>query len=380
MAPYADVWNTATPADGDQLSAGDDRIREAKRALDERLATVLAGWPNTDPLTVLPDAITKLTTGTLAARPNPPASVGLWYYATDTDQLFVSIVGPTWQEAKAATGETAVVVLSAAESQFAPLGTESNAQKVANAVAAATATGAAVKVVFVPRSMWGYAATAGFAGTIFNNAVLMLREGGMAGVYDPVAYGAIIGVDGTVADSYESILAAHTAAGSAGSWWQLVAFTVPGWYKLGTAIPREADVALWRMPGVTLTGAGSFTGSGTAWDLPYTAVTQRELQQTFNSSVAGGATTTGTVTFGNLTAESERVVSISVSLAEGGPSDGIGYGVNSNASSTNFTARLTRLYAVRVGSDYSLRGDYSVTNSSGGALTPLVTFLVRLHA
>lgn len=376
---YVETWNNATPADSDLVSAGDDRIRELKRTLDERMATVFVGWPNTDPLTVDPDAVTKLIAGTLAARPNPPSAVGLWYYATDTDQLFVSIAGPAWQEAKAATGETAVVVLSAAESQFAPLGTESNAQKVSNAVAAAAATGAAVKVVFVPRSMWGYAATAGFAGGIFNNSVLMMREGGMSGVYDPVAYGAIIGVDGTVADSYESILAAHSAADSSGSWFRVMAFTVPGWYKMGTSLAREADVALWTMPGVTLTGAGSFTGSGTAWDLPYTAVTQRELSQTYNTAIGAGLTVTGTVTFGNLTGPTERVVSSVVSLVDGSL-DGIGFGTDSNASSTNFTARITRLYAVRVGADYSLRADYSITNSSGGSATPLVTFTVRLHA
>lgn len=61
--PFSEVWNPATPADSDQLASGDDAIRQHARALDERLASAFAGWPDTDPL--LPKAGT-LTTALLA--------------------------------------------------------------------------------------------------------------------------------------------------------------------------------------------------------------------------------------------------------------------------------------------------------------------------
>lgn len=54
---YADVWDLTTPTPTEITKNGDDRIRELKRALDQRLATVLDGWPNTDPLNIKADLV-----------------------------------------------------------------------------------------------------------------------------------------------------------------------------------------------------------------------------------------------------------------------------------------------------------------------------------
>jgi hypothetical protein len=49
---YPDPFNLATPADTDLRGQGDDRIRELKRALDQRFGTVFTGM-DVDPLTFI---------------------------------------------------------------------------------------------------------------------------------------------------------------------------------------------------------------------------------------------------------------------------------------------------------------------------------------
>ena len=49
--PLVEPYDPATPADVHDLSQGDDRIRELKRALTERLVRVWSNWPNGDPMT-----------------------------------------------------------------------------------------------------------------------------------------------------------------------------------------------------------------------------------------------------------------------------------------------------------------------------------------
>lgn len=91
---FADPWILTTPSDTDWASEGDDRIREMKRALDERLGSIIDGWPDGG-LTVKTDAIPEgatdgvLATGLKSALPNPPATK--FYYATDTKELFVDV-------------------------------------------------------------------------------------------------------------------------------------------------------------------------------------------------------------------------------------------------------------------------------------------------
>lgn len=47
---FVELWDATTPPNTEALSNGDDRIRELKRALAERLSQVLTGWPGVDPI------------------------------------------------------------------------------------------------------------------------------------------------------------------------------------------------------------------------------------------------------------------------------------------------------------------------------------------
>lgn len=49
--PYTDDLDETTPADTEGVSQGDDRIREVKRALNERMADLVNNWPD-GPLTL----------------------------------------------------------------------------------------------------------------------------------------------------------------------------------------------------------------------------------------------------------------------------------------------------------------------------------------
>ncbi|HEY6019728.1 MAG TPA: hypothetical protein VIY48_07450 [Candidatus Paceibacterota bacterium] len=103
---FPDPWNLTTPSDTDWASEGDDRIREMKRALDERLGSLIDNWPD-GALAVKTAAIPAgatdgvLAIGLKSAIPNPPATK--FYYATDTKELFVN-VSNVWTLAGAAGG------------------------------------------------------------------------------------------------------------------------------------------------------------------------------------------------------------------------------------------------------------------------------------
>ncbi len=90
---FADPWDLTTPADTDWASEGDDRIRELKRALDERLSTLIENWADGDlkliasKLNATPTAGATIAYGTAVNLPNPAATD--FYYATDTDDLYV---------------------------------------------------------------------------------------------------------------------------------------------------------------------------------------------------------------------------------------------------------------------------------------------------
>lgn len=270
---YSVAWNNATPADSDLVAQGDDRIRELKIAIDERMLTVFSNWPAGDPLTptaaFVPD---EVTVGTLAARPNPPASANLVYYARDVDQLFVSVVdGATfaWIEVKpASTSEDVVLAVSAGEARFAPLGTETAATKVKNAILSAAASTSPVKVVFVPRTLWGYVASGDFDVSMFNTSVFLVREGSWWGAYDPVAYGAdISGTTNSRVCIDTAYLHASTAPAAAGGYGiRLVAFTVPGTYLMTTDVDQRG-VPQYLGDDVTVSGGGAFTGTR-PWKFP----------------------------------------------------------------------------------------------------------------
>lgn len=90
---YVDEFNVNTPSGASDISEGDDRIRELKRALDERLRTVLIGWPDLDPLQLRSEQLDVAEELTLI-RYGPEDGVTAdgehdFYFAVDTKKLFV---------------------------------------------------------------------------------------------------------------------------------------------------------------------------------------------------------------------------------------------------------------------------------------------------
>lgn len=86
---WANDIDPTEPGDNDDISLGDDQIRTLKAAINERLETVFDGWPDDDPLVLTDDfEQTTLATGSKGGRPNVPETD--FYYATDTEQLFIA--------------------------------------------------------------------------------------------------------------------------------------------------------------------------------------------------------------------------------------------------------------------------------------------------
>lgn len=100
---YVDPFDATTPTGANLFAQGDDRIRELKRALKERLATVLDGVDtDTDPWT-FKNASSHLEIGLVADLPEEPEDSELFYFASDTKVLYVNVEGtfvPTSPEAE----------------------------------------------------------------------------------------------------------------------------------------------------------------------------------------------------------------------------------------------------------------------------------------
>lgn len=268
--PYTTPFDETTPTDASWVSEGDDRLREIKRALNERLSTIFSNWPDGDPLAFASGVISgQFTANTLANRPNPPTADDLLYISTDTDQIFAS--GPKtgggfdWYEYKrTSVSEPVVLFISAAESRFAPAGTESHSSRIKNAILTAQLSQSPVKVIFVPKSYWGYNGDADFDLTMFDPAILMVREGSIAGWYDPVAYGA----DSTGTRNNQPVVdLCYTHAATTAIGMKAVAFTVPGTYTLNSNADQRGCATI-IMPGVTLGGTGKLSGTR-AFKLPF---------------------------------------------------------------------------------------------------------------
>lgn len=56
MPPYVNIWDPNTPQADESRALGDDRIREFKQGLQERLASLLT-FPDGNPLTLLPKSV-----------------------------------------------------------------------------------------------------------------------------------------------------------------------------------------------------------------------------------------------------------------------------------------------------------------------------------
>jgi hypothetical protein len=264
---YADALDPTKPTDADLISSGDDEIRKLKRAIIQRLSTIVVNL-DADPLvlkdSVFPDPTPAVTPGLLSSRPNPPTAQFTQYYATDTDQLFVSrdsVVTPgtlEWIEAKKTQiSEPIVLAYSAGEARFAPDGTETRARRVQSAIAAARLGSSPVKVVYVPKSLWGYGGDLDYSTSMFDSSIMMVREGALDAWFDPVAYGA----DPTgVVNSHAAIDTAFLHASTSTFGMRMVAFTVAGNY-LNTTNVDQRGCALLLGPGAVLTGGGNLTGT-----------------------------------------------------------------------------------------------------------------------
>lgn len=102
---FTEPYDPTAPADTDFAKQGDDRIRELKRALTERLSQVIVGWPDTDPLKIKSSELdvdisnmATITVGLEADKPDP--AVETFFYETDTDKLYVN-EGGDWVEVAA---------------------------------------------------------------------------------------------------------------------------------------------------------------------------------------------------------------------------------------------------------------------------------------
>ena len=158
-----------------------------------------------------------------------------------------------------------IIVYNAADPAFSPLGGESFAARVANAIQAARAADAKTRVVWVPKFMWGYSADHDFNLAMFDPAVLVVREGSLKPWYDPVAYG--VDLTGTrKADDIIQLCIDH-AAQATGPGSRVVAFTVPGDYMLDSNVTHNSGVGIIVLPGVNFTGDSEFVGSP-AWKYP----------------------------------------------------------------------------------------------------------------
>lgn len=280
--PFATPFDPAIPTDASLVAEGDNEIRAIKAGVIERMNTLVEDFE--DGTDVEGDIVLKLKdsvfpeniafrSGTLAARPNPPEALNLFYYAEDTDQQFASAADGAsfkWNEVHKNSTDGPVTVVSAGEARFAPEGDETSATKVKNAIVSAKLSTSAVKVVFVPQSMWGYVGDADYDSGMYDSAILLVREGSLAGWYDPVAYGA--DPTGNVNSAvpidtcflHASLSAAGGAIATVGM--QVVAFTTPGTYSLTTDVDQR-DVALIKFPNVIISGAGELIGDN-AWVFP----------------------------------------------------------------------------------------------------------------
>jgi hypothetical protein len=271
--PFISPFDPDTPTDASPVAEGDNEIRSVKVGVIERMNTIVEDFENGTDVdgeivlklkdSVFPVIPKVFYSGTLAARPNPPESDDLLYFAEDTDQFFYSkpAVGDTfeWEEAKKADEqvELASLAVSAGESRFILTETDTRATRVKNAINTVKLSSSEVKVIYIPKTLWGYVADVDYDSGMYDPTILLVREGSMVSWYDPVAYGA--DVTGTV-NSRSAILACYDHASETAIGIKMVAFTVPGTYLMTTDTDQQ-DVPLFMGAGTSITGGGNLTGN-----------------------------------------------------------------------------------------------------------------------
>lgn len=272
--PFTSPFDPDTPTDASPVAEGDNEIRSVKAGIIERMNTIVEDFE--DGTDVEGEIVLKLKdsvfpvipkvfySGTLAARPNPPESDDQLYFAEDTDQFFYSKPGEDedtfeWDEAKKSDEqiEIASLAISAGESRFILNETDTRATRVKNAINTAKLSSSEVKVIYIPKTLWGYVADVDYDSGMYDPTILLVREGSIVSWYDPVAYGA--DVTGTV-NSRPAILACYAHASGTAIGIQMVAFTVPGTYLMTTDTDQQ-DVPLFMGAGTSITGGGNLTGN-----------------------------------------------------------------------------------------------------------------------
>lgn len=295
---FTTPFDPDTPTDASPVADGDNEIRSVKAGVIERMNTIVEDFEDGTDVdgeivlklkdSVFPIIPKVFYSGTLAARPNPPETDDLLYFAEDTDQLFYSKPGEDedtfeWGEAKKADEqiEIASLAISAGEARFILNETDTRATRVKNAINTAKLSSSEVKVIYIPKTLWGYVADIDYDEGMYDPTILLVREGSMVSWYDPVAYGA--DVTGT-ANSKPAIEAcyAHALITEVGT--QMVAFTVPGTYLMTTDTDQR-DVALFMGAGASIIGGGELTG-----DRPFRipADDAPAIDAAFNYNPAGG--------------------------------------------------------------------------------------------
>lgn len=303
MPPFATVFDPAVPTDASPASSGDDELRGIKAGIIERMNTIVENFESgtvVDSATVLklkdevfPEDITFRTGAALTDRPNPPERAELLFYIKDTDQLFYSVVdGATfkWEEAKKREEdiEIASLAISAGESRFKINTTDSNATRVKNAINTAKLSSAPVRVIYIPKDMWGYVGDSDYDSNMYDPSILLVREGSMVSWYDPVAYGADISGS---ANSRAAILVCYAHAATTNIGIKMVAFTVPGDYLL-TGTVDQNGVPLFMGTGAAIIGGGTLTGTR-PFRIPADTVPQIDFASSY--TVGGSAATTVTI-------------------------------------------------------------------------------------
>ena len=274
------------------------------------------------------------------------------------------------------------IIINAGDPRFQTGGLD-RAERVAGAVSESAAAGGR-RVVWVPRSMFGYGEDAGWSSGIFDTSVHVVREGQLDAGHDAVAYGAKPD-DATVDDKPMFDVAVAQAAAAiiglnpGGSWFTV---SLPGTYQLDTdvTIPTPVTVGWLRLANCLFNGAGSIVSAGPTVDYVglYTEENLATITRTFAVplvNVALSASTTVSVSQAMTALAKGRIYVPEFRWKEDAGAFGDWIRVASNMTVGNFTVGWDELSTTAGG----FTSKWGVTNNDGAAAHD-ITFEVRVTA
>lgn len=111
---YTNPLDPTRPTDADLVSSGDNEFRTLKAAIIERLATIIDGLPDTDPLTIRLAALAGVypQVGENVARPATAAFAGQLWYSVDVQELYIGLASLVWERVLV-TGSTVPKIVAA---------------------------------------------------------------------------------------------------------------------------------------------------------------------------------------------------------------------------------------------------------------------------